>query len=198
MNQENANQPGEPQHLRVVVLDDEDVIRELLKVLLHSMYQGIEIAEVADGNAAWDELSRQTPDLLITDYKHPGMRCEELLTRLAGMKNPCPAVLTSGYDETQVSDELAPTFPGLSLNVEFVAKPYNPEQMKAVLAKHLGPAGSADTCDSLPHFATEIGPERAVSISHSKSTDQPARIYQTAAAASNLEPGGKRIEKSAS
>jgi two-component system, OmpR family, response regulator len=138
MNQENAHQPGEPQHLRVVVLDDEDVIRELLKILLHSMYQGIEIAEFADGDAAWDELSRQTPDLLITDYEHPGMRCEELLTRLAGMKNQCPVVLASGYDETKVFDEFPPTFPGLRLDMEFVVKPYSPQQMKAVLARHLG------------------------------------------------------------
>lgn len=124
MNQENAHQPGEPQHLRIVVLDDGDLVRELLKTLLQSMYQGIEIAEFADGDAAWAELSRQTPDLLITDYEHPGMKCEELLTRLAGMKNPCPVVLDSGYDKTQVFDEFAPTIPGLSLNVEFVAKPY--------------------------------------------------------------------------
>jgi YesN/AraC family two-component response regulator len=78
MNQENAHQPSEPQHLRIVVLDDEDLVREFLKILLHSMYQGIEIAEFADGAATWVELSRQTPDLLITDYKHPEMGCEEL------------------------------------------------------------------------------------------------------------------------
>jgi CheY-like chemotaxis protein len=139
MNQENAHQPSEPQHLRIVVLDDEDLVREFLKILLHSMYQGIEIAEFADGAATWAELSRQTPDLLITDYKHPEMGCKELLTRLAGMKNPCPVILASGYDETQVFDELAPTLHGLSLDMEFVAKPYSPQQMKAVLARHLGP-----------------------------------------------------------
>jgi DNA-binding NtrC family response regulator len=139
MNQENAYQPGEPQHLRIVVLDDEDLVRELLRILLQAMYQGIEITEYADGDAAWAELSRRTPDLLITDYRHLGMRCEELLTRLAGMKNPCSVVLDSGYDETRVFDEFTTTIPGLSLNVEFVAKPYSPEQMQAVLAKHLGP-----------------------------------------------------------
>lgn len=152
MNQEDAHQPGEPQHLRIVVLDDEDVVRELLKTLLHSMYQGIEIAEFADGDAAWAELSRQTPDLLITDCKHPGMRCKELLTRLAGIKNPCPVVLESGYNKTWVFGELAPIFHGLNLDMEFLAKPYNLQQMKAVLARHLGPAGSADTCDFLPHL----------------------------------------------
>jgi DNA-binding NtrC family response regulator len=139
MNQKNAHQPREPQHLRIVLLDDEDVVREFLKILLHSMCQGIEIAEFADGDAAWAELSRQTPDLLITDYRHPGMGCEELLTRLAGMKNPCPVVLESGYHKTWVFDELAPTFPGLNLDMEFLAKPYNVQQMKAVLARHLGP-----------------------------------------------------------
>ena len=75
---------------------------------------------------------------LTADYKHPEMGCEELLTRLAGMKNPCPVILASGYDETQVFDELAPTLHGLSLDMEFVAKPYSPQQMKAVLARHLG------------------------------------------------------------
>jgi len=150
MNQENAHQPGEPQHLRIVVLDDGDLVRELLKTLLQSMYQGIEIAEFADGDAAWAELSRQTPDLLITDYEHPGMKCEELLTRLAGMKNRCPVVLDSGHSETRVLDEFAPTIPRLSLNVEFVAKPYSFKQMQAVLARHLGPPTPAIPYHILP------------------------------------------------
>jgi CheY-like chemotaxis protein len=99
MNQEIAHQPGEPQHLRVVVLDDEDILRKFFKTLLQSMYQEIEIAEFADGDAACAELSRQTPDLLITDYVHPGMKCEEFLRLLKGDATLChiPVLLITGH-----------------------------------------------------------------------------------------------------
>ena len=154
MNQQNTQQPGETQPLRIVVLDDEDLVREWFGIVMHTLYQGIEIAEFTDGDAAWAELSRQTPDLLITDYKHQGMGCEELLTRLAGMKRPCPVILASGYEATQVFGQFAPTIPRLSLKVEFLAKPFCADQLKGLLAKHLGPL-----TPSLPGHSPDEPPE---------------------------------------
>jgi CheY-like chemotaxis protein len=150
MNQENAHQLGESKHSRIVVLDNEDLVREFLGTCLESLYRGMEIAEFADGDAAWAELSRKTPDLLITDYEHPGLTCEELLTRLAAMKNPCPVVLDSGHSKAQVLDKFPPTIPGLNLNLEFVAKPYSFKQMQAVLVKLLGPPTPASPDHILP------------------------------------------------
>jgi tetratricopeptide (TPR) repeat protein len=48
-------------------------------------------------------------------------------------------ILASGYDETQVFHQFATTIPGLSLNVEFLAKPFSAAQLKVLLAKYLGP-----------------------------------------------------------
>ena len=133
MNQNNTQPPDKPQHLRVVVLDDEECIREYIEMLIHSMYQGIEIAAFADGDDAWAELLRQTPDLLITDYEHPGMRCAELFARLAGLRKACPVILATGYQEMPAIN------PGLGLQVTFLAKPYGLAEVQAVLARPLGP-----------------------------------------------------------
>ena len=139
MNQENVHQPSEPEHLRIVVLDDEEWAREFLKAQLNSLYQGIEIVGFADGADAWAELSRRTPDLLITDYNHLGMGCDELFRRLAEAKKACPIILVSGFAEMPVFKEFVATIPELGLNVDVLAKPYRPEQLEALLAKHLGP-----------------------------------------------------------
>jgi CheY-like chemotaxis protein len=142
MNQESTQPADKPQHLRIVLLDDDDAVRDCLKIMIQSTYQWIEIAEFADGDDAWAELSRKTPDLLITDYKHPGMTCAELFARLAGLRKPCPVILATGYEE------MPTTNPRLSLNVEFLAKPFSAYQLQVLLAKHLGSPTPSFPCHS--------------------------------------------------
>ena len=80
-------------------------------MLICSLYNGIDIVEFADGDVAWAELSQQSPDPLITDYNHLGMRCEELFPRLVGLKHRCPVILVSGFAEMPVFKEFVATIP---------------------------------------------------------------------------------------
>ena len=53
------------------------------------------------------------------------------------MQNPCPVILVSGYAEMPVFKEFVATIPELGLKVEVLGKPYGPEQLQAILVKHL-------------------------------------------------------------
>src|SRR5260221_11863616 len=73
---------GAPQRRQVVLLvDDEADIRDSLKMLLEASIEGIDVQTAESGMAALDVLGRQGVDLIITDYKMPGMNGLEFLQR---------------------------------------------------------------------------------------------------------------------
>src|ERR1051326_2561730 len=68
-----------PPH-RILVVDDESSIRQFsTEVLIDS---GYEVDAVEDGAAAWQELSADRYDLLVTDHNIPKVTGVELLKKL--------------------------------------------------------------------------------------------------------------------
>ena len=62
-----------PQHVRVVLADDHELVRSGIKSLL-SMVEGVEvIAEASDGSELIKLVDSLTPDLVVTDISMPGM-----------------------------------------------------------------------------------------------------------------------------
>lgn len=62
-----------PQHVRVVLADDHELVRSGIKALL-SMVEGVEvIAEAGDGSELVALVDSLTPDLVMTDISMPGM-----------------------------------------------------------------------------------------------------------------------------
>ncbi|HEY0886864.1 MAG TPA: response regulator transcription factor [Ramlibacter sp.] len=62
-----------PQHVRVVLADDHELVRSGIKSLL-SMVDGVEvIAEASDGSELITLVDSLTPDLVMTDISMPGM-----------------------------------------------------------------------------------------------------------------------------
>jgi len=62
-----------PQHVRVVLADDHELVRSGIKSLL-SMVDGVEvIAEASDGRELIQLVDSLTPDLVMTDISMPGM-----------------------------------------------------------------------------------------------------------------------------
>ncbi len=68
--------------IRILLAEDQAMVRGALAALL-GMEPDIEvIAAVADGDAAWNELRRLTPDILVTDIEMPGASGLELARRV--------------------------------------------------------------------------------------------------------------------
>ena len=66
----------------VMIVDDRPTARSLLMGLARSLEQGLHVECFADPQAALDRAIAQTPDLVISDYRMPGMDGIEFIRRL--------------------------------------------------------------------------------------------------------------------
>lgn len=119
-------------HLHVIVLEDSLLLSEIVKFCILSWFWEAEVTVFENGDLAWAELSRQAPDLLITDRLHPGMKGEELLRRLAEKNVQYPILLLSG-------DLTAPANLPAKLNLVCLAKPFTQETLWLMLNELVGP-----------------------------------------------------------
>jgi CheY-like chemotaxis protein len=125
---------------RVLVADDEPVIREFLADLLEGW--GLEVVACADGTAARDAFAREPEafDAVITDQTMPrltGLQLAKLATR---MRPGIPVILCTGYGEDLQPQELQ------SAGVRHLAKkPCEPQQLRALLAATLPTGNKAPT-----------------------------------------------------
>ncbi len=81
---------------RVLVVDDDDLLREQLAMVLERLGHAVIMAE--NGRAGLEAAERDAPDLVITDLSMPGMDGFELLERLkAGTRTQhIPVIVVSG------------------------------------------------------------------------------------------------------
>ena len=116
--------PGTP--ARVLVVDDEANIRELLSVSLK--FQGYEVVTAAGGPEALDRCRGFKPDVVILDVMMPGMDGFGLLRRLRADGIAAPALFLSARDS--VEDKVN----GLTVGGDdYVTKPFSLEEVVARL-----------------------------------------------------------------
>ena len=109
--------------LRILVIDDNAAIRELLRLVLEE--EGYEVIEAANGAEGLQRYQATPTDLVITDLQMPGMDGLELLMALRRMV-PTPALIAISGDRdalTQAREITPHTF----------AKPLPLEQVLAVV-----------------------------------------------------------------
>ncbi len=83
--------------IRILLAEDQAMVRGALAALL-GMEPDIEvIAAVADGDAAWNELRRLTPDILVTDIEMPGASGLELARRVQHHDLPVKVVIVTTF-----------------------------------------------------------------------------------------------------
>ena len=83
--------------IRVLLAEDQAMVRGALTALL-GMESDIEVVgSAADGEAAWRELQRLTPDLLVTDIEMPGLSGLELAQRIQRHGMACKVVIVTTF-----------------------------------------------------------------------------------------------------
>ena len=80
---------------RILVIDDNAAIRELLRIVLEG--EGYEVIEAADGAEGLQRYQAAPTDLVITDLQMPGMDGLELLMALQRMV-PTPVLMAISGD----------------------------------------------------------------------------------------------------
>jgi CheY-like chemotaxis protein len=120
---------------RFLILEDEAQLITLYEMGIRDWFRDPEIISFTGGNAAWEELNRREPDLLLMDCSHPGMNGVEILEKLAARKAECRVLLTSDL----FMEELA-RFQDSQLKIFYLPKPFGIVQFWRMLNEIIGPS----------------------------------------------------------
>jgi two-component system response regulator YesN len=117
--------------IKVLIVDDEDIIRNNLNNIINWVSLGMEIAgEASDGTEAIEIIESLNPDIVITDIYMRRMDGLEFLERLREISPQIKTVILSGYEEY----ELAKKAIGLKVS-RYLIKPVKPEELINVMCE---------------------------------------------------------------
>ncbi|HXG54687.1 MAG TPA: response regulator [Vicinamibacterales bacterium] len=116
---------------RILVVDDEATIRELLAKTLALADYDVDLAP--DGRTALDRMRIISYDLLITDLRMPGVDGLTVIREARRLKADIPVIIVTGYSTEASAVE------AINLGVQgYLTKPFRVPRVLAAAAKALG------------------------------------------------------------
>ena len=91
---------------RILIVDDQRDIARVLRTALELSNRGYFVIDVPSGEEAILELGRVEFDVLVTDYRLPGMSGPELLRRVRKVRPGIKALLITGLSLSEVNSEV--------------------------------------------------------------------------------------------
>ena len=118
----------------ILVIDDEPDIIEAVSVLIESKFScGVETA--VNGLDAFLMVMKKQYDIILTDHKMPFMTGAAFIiatrTKAESLNKNTPIIMLSGFIDEELKKNL-----GIQ-NVQFIAKPFTPEQIFNKVRDHL-------------------------------------------------------------
>ncbi len=112
----------------VMIVDDRPTARSLLMGLARSLELGLHVECFADPQAALDRAMAQTPDLVISDYRMPGMDGIEFIRRLREVPKlyEVPIVMVTVVEDRQIRYQALE-----SGATDFLTRPIDPQECRA-------------------------------------------------------------------
>lgn len=92
--------------IRVLIIDDEEIIREGLKKTVDWESMGCVVAgEAEDGEAGLKSVMALKPDLIFTDIRMPGLDGLQMLARIRELNLPCKVIILTGFRDFEYAQE---------------------------------------------------------------------------------------------
>jgi two-component system response regulator AtoC len=113
---------------RVLVVDDEENIRLVLRTLLKKHGYDVEVAD--GGEAALAALDAFDPDVILTDVRMPRMGGLDLLGALKAKQHPATVIVMSAYGNVDLAIEAMKAGA-----YDYVSKPFKPDEIVLALRK---------------------------------------------------------------
>jgi two-component system OmpR family response regulator len=133
-----TRQDGTP--LRVLVVDDEPNIAELLRMALR--YEGWDVEVALTGTQAVNTARKQVPDAVVLDMMLPDFDGMEVLRRLRAEQDDVPVLFLTARDA--VEDRVAGLTAG---GDDYVTKPFSLEEVVARLRALMRRAGAQQSAE---------------------------------------------------
>ena len=118
---------------RILIVDDEKIERNGIKMLLNQLTYDFEISEASNGQLALEMLKKNDYDILFTDIKMPFMDGMELIRNVVDMKKNMKYVIFSGCNEFDYAKQAVKL--GVS---DYILKPVNPMEFEDTISKIVG------------------------------------------------------------
>lgn len=113
---------------KILLVDDEAGIRNVLKITLES--SGYEVCLAPDGETGLKVFTRETPCIVITDIKMPGIDGIELLKRIKNLDPETEVIMITGHGDMDLAVK--------SLQYEaadFITKPIDSKDLESAIKK---------------------------------------------------------------
>ena len=113
---------------RVLVVDDEENLRLVLRTLLKKHGYEVEVAD--SGESALAALDSFDPDVILTDVRMPRMGGLDLLSALKAKQHPATVIVMSAYGNVDLAIEAMKAGA-----YDYVGKPFKPDEIVLALRK---------------------------------------------------------------
>ncbi len=121
---------NEQAEVRLLVVDDDDLIRSLLTNALTE--QGYGVATTGSPQEALDMLQRESFDMVFADLCMPGVTGMDLLSRIRASKPELPVVLITGFGDAALARQAMSA--GAS---DFITKPFRAQDLPIIIERNL-------------------------------------------------------------
>jgi CheY-like chemotaxis protein len=113
---------------RILLVDDEEVVRDSIRQLL--ALDGHEIETAASGKEALAAFQAGKFDLVILDYEMPGMKGDKLAAAIRTLAPQMPIIMMTAYGDAL---RLSGDFP-LAVNAQ-LSKPFDLQELREVVRR---------------------------------------------------------------
>lgn len=117
----------------IMTADDSNSVRQMVNFTLKQA--GYEVIEATDGKDALSKIDKKTINMLITDLNMPNMDGIELIRNVRAMNEYRFVPIIMLTTESQAEKKQAGKEAGAT---GWIVKPFNPEQLLAVVKKVIG------------------------------------------------------------
>ena len=131
--QENGRRKGEVMSVRVMIADDESMIRLLVRDIIETYVSGVTVVgEAADGDECLDLFQKLNPQIIITDVVMPHTDGLELLRQIKAISPEVLIILLSAHKKFEYVHEAIK-----EQAFDYLLKPTREEDIKRVFGRAL-------------------------------------------------------------
>jgi two-component system response regulator FlrC len=116
-----------PASLRILIVDDEPDVREAVASLFETFLEDVTVHQASSGGEGLRLLRNEQVDVIVSDFKMPGMDGVQFLTQAEKLYPGMPRVLVTAFDREAVLSL------GAEAGIPIVHKPFEPTQLLSAL-----------------------------------------------------------------